>query len=391
MTNCSVTSCTLGVAAAIAFLAWTSCATPLGAQAGADRVDYLTFAQGAVPVGIGGAGATLGANMTHALRVIDGNPAGGTIVSRANAETDVEFTYVLPAPTTFDRLAVPNVLETPSPSQTFFARVEVHGSAESATAGFVRLAAADLRTHERAGLVTELAIEARLPVRWVTLRLRGGIDMARPAMFLEFSEVVGNGTQEPAPFETRFTGAWRGRGVRLDTTQNGAVVKGCYGKTPSLFILTVTADGSILGVRSSNGAPFQLYAGAAAPAGTAASCPAPPVTPGCGAIIHGIQFAFDSATLEPASEPVLGELHKGLAADTRRSITIEGHTSSEGTEAYNRGLSERRAESVRADLIRRGLEATRLRAAGVGESRPMATNDDESGRAMNRRVEVHCQ
>ncbi len=380
-----------------------------------ERIDYLTFAQGAVPVRIDGAGAGLGANFEHAVRVIDGNPQGFTIVSQAPAEAATEFVYELPALTTFDRFAVPNILETPSPTQTFTRLVEIHGSTQGATEGFELLASATLQTHRTRGLVTEVPVTARRPVRWIKLRLAGGINVMAPRMGFEFSEIVGNGTQEvPRPVD-HFNGAWRTMGLRLQLTQAGVLVSGCYDRTgalsgtvtgailratgvsrsdntPSAFILSVAADGSIRGVRSDNRGPFVYYAVAVAPAGTLAECgePRQPAL-GCGAVIHGINFDFDSAEIRPESVAILAELHKGLAADGRSRFIIEGHTSSEGTETYNLELSERRARAVVADLIRRGLEAGRITAAGAGESRPMATNNDESGRALNRRVEVRCQ
>lgn len=378
------------------------------------RTDYLTLGQGAVPLAVGGAGAAQGASLSQALLIADGNPVGRVIVSRATEATDVEFVYALPAPTTFDRFAVPNVLETPSPSQTFVRRVEVSGSASGADAGYELLASADLATHAARGQETELAVTARRPVRWVKVRLIGGIEMARPVMALEFSEIVGNGTQEAAAPAEVFGGAWRGTGVRLELKQNGPVVSGCYDSNgelagtvtgnllratgrdrasgvPSVFVLGVTETGAIRGVRSTNGAPFRLYEAPPAAAGTAAVCKdAPPPALGCGSVIHGIRFAFDSAALQPDSDPVLAELYRGLRADPSASIVIEGHTSSEGATDYNQGLSERRAAAVRADLVRRGLAAERLRAVGVGETRPIAPNDDESGRSVNRRVEIHC-
>lgn len=156
-------------------------------------------------------------------------------------------------------------------------------------------------------------------------------------------------------------------------------------------MLAVAEDGGIRGVRSTNGAPFRLYEAAAAPAGAAAVCKDPaPARLGCGSVIHGIEFAYDSAELRPAAEPVLAELFRGLQAEASAAIVIEGHTSSEGSTEYNQALSERRAAAVRADLLRRGLSADRLRAVGIGEARPIAPNDDESGRAINRRVEIHC-
>jgi outer membrane protein OmpA-like peptidoglycan-associated protein len=66
------------------------------------------------------------------------------------------------------------------------------------------------------------------------------------------------------------------------------------------------------------------------------------------------------------------------------AILIEGHTSSEGTETYNQNLSERRAQAVVAALAARGRDVARLSAAGLGDA-------DESGRSLNRRVEIHCR
>lgn len=145
-------------------------------------------------------------------------------------------------------------------------------------------------------------------------------------------------------------------------------------------------------MRSTNGGPFALYVGDTAPKDTSVQC-ARPATPslGCGSIIHGINFDFDSAAIRPDSEPVFATLFKGLSGDRSASITIEGHTSSEGTNDYNQRLSERRAQAIVADLVKRGIDAKRLKAAGLGETRPIAPNTDESGRALNRRVEVKCQ
>jgi hypothetical protein len=82
-------------------------------------------------------------------------------------------------------------------------------------------------------------------------------------------------------------------------------------KVQSAFILAVREDGTLLGVRSSNRAPFAVYTGEAAPATSAPRCPPRPATPlGCGAVIHGITFDFDSATIRPDSEPVLAKLRR---------------------------------------------------------------------------------
>lgn len=397
-----------------AALVLAAAAAPAAEQSAGERIDYLTFAQGAVPLSIDGEGAQRGANFERAVKIIDGNPAGFVLVDRGGAQTATEFVYELPAATAFDRFAIPNVLETPSPTQTFIRSVEVHGSARGAGEGWELLASGTLSTHPRRGETTELAVRAKPPVRWVKVRVQGGIDLPRGEGALEFSELIGNGTQEPAAFSERFSGVWKQGANVLTLSQDGAVVAGCYDRagdltgtvsgnvlratglnrsdsTRSAFILSVAPDGGLRGVRSSNGAPFAYYAAPAAPPGTAVSCRTPAVSLGCGSIIHGINFDFDSAVLRPDADAVLAALHEGLARDDAASITIEGHTSSEGATEYNRALSERRARAVVADLTRRGIAASRLAAVGVGEARPIARNDDESGRAMNRRVEVLCR
>ena len=309
---------------------------------------------------------------------------------------------------------MPNVVETPSPTATFSRVVEVHGSASSATEGFVLLASATLQTHRARGLVTELTLAQKRAVRWIKLRLVGGINVMRPLSSFEFSEIVGNGTQEVPALSTNFGGTWRTQANRVQLVQSGPVVSGCYDssgdlkgtvsgnvlravgldrsdKTPSAFILSVAADGSLRGVRSTNGGPFRLYTVAPAAAGTRVDCgdPAPPRL-GCGSVIHSITFAFDSADLRVDSTPVLAELFNGLRQNPSAKIVIEGHTSSEGAEDYNDKLSERRAQAVVTDLVGRGLARTRLAAAGIGERRPIATNNDESGQSLNRRVKVRC-
>jgi outer membrane protein OmpA-like peptidoglycan-associated protein len=381
-----------------------------------ERVDYLTFAAGAVPLRIEGAGAKAGANYERAVRIIDGSAQVFTLTAKPVSENaDTIVVYELPAPTTFDRFAVPNVLETPAPNQTFTRTVEIYGSSVSAIEGFELLASSVLATHKSRGLLTDIPIAATKPVRWVRLRLTGGLNVMRPDMFFEFSEIVGNGTQEPPRPVTYFTGGWRRMALRLHLKQEGVVVSGCYDrggdlkgtvtgnilratgvnrfdKTPSAFILTRKKDGGLHGVRSDNKGPFRYFTVDVAPAGTPLDCgePVPPAL-GCDSLVHGINFDLDSAVIRPESGAILASLYAGLAAEAGRKIVIEGHSSSEGSDDYNLELSERRARAVVDDLVRRGLAAARIVAAGRGETQPIASNDDESGRSLNRRVEVKCQ
>ena len=101
-----------------------------------------------------------------------------------------------------------------------------------------------------------------------------------------------------------------------------------------------------------------------------------------------ILFDFDSANLRADAERTLEELAQVLVAYAPRSARIEGHTDSIASDAYNQGLSERRAAAVAKWLAGHGIAANRLQSAGKGESQPVADNAIAAGRQQNRRVEV---
>lgn len=102
----------------------------------------------------------------------------------------------------------------------------------------------------------------------------------------------------------------------------------------------------------------------------------------------GILFPFDSDQILPAGRANLDELARSLQRYPNSSLTIVGHTDSDGTDSYNQTLSERRARSASVYLQSRGVAASRLTAVGRGESEPIASNATEEGKARNRRVEV---
>lgn len=106
------------------------------------------------------------------------------------------------------------------------------------------------------------------------------------------------------------------------------------------------------------------------------------------AIIYGIYFDFDAATIRPDSEETLDRLLKAIKARPNVKLVIEGHTDSEGSDAYNQTLSEKRAQSVVNWLVAHGIASQQLSAKGFGESRPVADNGRPDGRALNRRVEI---
>ena len=99
-------------------------------------------------------------------------------------------------------------------------------------------------------------------------------------------------------------------------------------------------------------------------------------------------FEFDSTELSSEAEAVLDEQAAALQKDPKLRLIIAGYTDSIGSEEYNQGLSERRAEAAKEYLVSQGVSAARLKALGYGETRPIATNATREGRAQNRRVEL---
>lgn len=106
-----------------------------------------------------------------------------------------------------------------------------------------------------------------------------------------------------------------------------------------------------------------------------------------GGMISGIQFKTSRSAFTAESFAIMDNAVEVLKQNPNMHITIEGHTDSMGSREPNRKLSQRRAEKVKYYLISKGISASRLTAIGYGESRPVADNRYEEGRAKNRRVE----
>jgi outer membrane protein OmpA-like peptidoglycan-associated protein len=105
--------------------------------------------------------------------------------------------------------------------------------------------------------------------------------------------------------------------------------------------------------------------------------------------LYGIYFDYDQAVVKPDSGPMLDEIARLLRENPQLSVLIVGHTDSQGKFEYNIGLSERRARAVVEVLqTKHGIPATRMRPVGAGMIAPTASNDNEEGRAQNRRVEL---
>jgi OOP family OmpA-OmpF porin len=101
-----------------------------------------------------------------------------------------------------------------------------------------------------------------------------------------------------------------------------------------------------------------------------------------------LNFASGSSTVNTVSYDLLARLKAGLEVFSQRQVAIEGHTDNAGDAKANQRLSLARAEAVRDFLIAAGMPAGRLTSVGFGEAHPIASNDYDKGRAMNRRIDI---
>lgn len=104
-------------------------------------------------------------------------------------------------------------------------------------------------------------------------------------------------------------------------------------------------------------------------------------------VTTGIKFDVNKATIKPESMGTINYVVKMMNDHPELNFCVEGHTDSDGADAANQTLSEKRAAAVRNELISQGISANRLTSKGWGESKPVAGNDTPEGKAQNRRVE----
>lgn len=102
----------------------------------------------------------------------------------------------------------------------------------------------------------------------------------------------------------------------------------------------------------------------------------------------GLLYDFDSDVVKPTARANLTDLANSLRRYPDTEVLIVGHTDSDGAETYNMNLSQRRATAAKNFLVTQGIPTDRIRTQALGESEPIAANDTEAGKALNRRVEV---
>lgn len=381
--------------------------------------DWLTVANGLVLSSFEGDEDAVSAST--ALRAVDGAP--NQIGFANDLSSPSVYTFELPAETTFDRFAVPDTRDSPG-NTTFFGSIEIVGSNTSANEDFEVLVSADFEELAADEELAEFTPASRIPVRWLRLTLSGALQVEEEhepgRTVVRFTELIGNGTQQVVPMSEAFTGVWQlkftdnpgGNGDLAELKQSGAVVSGCIGFAevegtvtgnvlrlngtdtrdgrPSVYLLSTSSDGELRGVESTNNGVFRSRFGPLAPAGTTTPCSDAALAPlACGSKVY-INFDVNSAVIRTDSEPVLDDLLLSLESIESATVTIVGHTSTEGSTEYNQELSERRAQAVLDALVARGLDAEGFSASGLGESEPLVSESDEASRAINRRVEIAC-
>ena len=144
-----------------------------------------------------------------------------------------------------------------------------------------------------------------------------------------------------------------------------------------------------------DGVPDNLDKGPGTAAGIsvdANGCPVTAAAAGSNRSFENVNFAFDKADLTDYAKAILDNAVNVINGLVQKypslKVDVSGHTDYIGTEAYNLGLSERRANAVKGYLTRKGVDANRIGTFSYGETKPIAPNETSEGRALNRRTEV---
>jgi outer membrane protein OmpA-like peptidoglycan-associated protein len=116
--------------------------------------------------------------------------------------------------------------------------------------------------------------------------------------------------------------------------------------------------------------------------------PPPPAPVKKKIVLRGVNFDFNKSNIRTDARPILDEAISTLKEYKDITLSVEGHTDSIGSDAYNQKLSVRRAQAVADYLEKGGIAASRMTVKGFGKSQPVASNDTAEGRAENRRVEL---
>ncbi len=296
-------------------------------------------------------------------------------------------------------------------------RVIVEASVASKVSGFVKVLEATLR----AGRDGQEFTVAPVPARWIRLTVvdnHGNEEWTELFSFKAFGtrpeptpigDVSGTYATDYGDFHIRQTGTllrgcYDSHGGLLDGTIEGRLMKLTWteGQAQGPAVMVFTPEGtSFIGFwwyrGSESGGPAGRWDGRKK-SPTVGRCPhwsgslEAELHEGLKAKgrvrLYGILFELDSDAIRQESHASLDEVVRVLRAEPSWKLLIEGHTDSLGSDSYNKALSLRRAQAVKAYLVSHGIAEERLRVVGLGESSPVADNGTELGPAQNRRVEL---
>ena len=385
----------------------TSTTSPPG-----EAEDLLAFARGVLLVSAEG----LEENEGVLYQLIDGNTEPVTFTTASGGA--VSMVFRLPVNTEFDWLGVAPVIDARS-GAAFEGSVLVEGSIDGPGSGFVELVEVEVGSAaDGSGAVPAGGV----PVKWlrVTLTPDGSGGQGRGRIVL--AELIGFGVEEHGvETSTAFNGIWDLRllgrpesaGERLELIQDGTLVTGCLdtleiratvngavalgiGREESsgreaAVVLVADEEGTISATVAFDNGRFETRLAHAPARETDRQCSLPESESAvCDTPLY-VNFAYDSAEIRSESEAVLDDIYRILVQVGVESVTVRGHTSTEGTDEHNLVLSEERAQAVVSELIERGFPAEGISAVGLGESEPIVfPDDDEASRSINRRVELEC-
>jgi outer membrane protein OmpA-like peptidoglycan-associated protein len=391
-----------------AFAALTIASGPAAAQ----EVNLLALGEGTIPVveapSYGG---------WTAVNMIDDAPRSGWAYPLGKVSNNA-FVFELPVPGT--------------PSRFEFDTGSIDGAGRGAKDVVVEVSAASMDAGFETVLKATLADKKDGQSFPVTKKVEGRffrltiVDNHGDKKYSELMGFRGYGTREAAPSAAQIVGTFDTNYNKFHLRQQGTAISGCYEWKDGLFAGTVEGrvakltwtepggnrQGPAVFVFAPDGKSFRgywwhetdkgkradgIWAGKLASADVG-GCPHWSGSVGGQlrkdlaaqgrARLNGVLFDTDSARLKAESLPTLDEVVRLLASEPSWSLVIEGHTDSTSTAAHNQTLSEQRAKSVLDYLTGKRIAISRLSAAGFGQSKPVADNATELGRAQNRRVEL---
>jgi OmpA-OmpF porin, OOP family len=383
----------------------------VGAQGVGEKVDLLSLQMGTLPIV---APASYSGWSVEAM--LDDSPQSGWACPDGRVANNV-FVFEMVAPAAIERFEFDTAGIDEDGAGAKDVTVEV--SARSKDAGFETVLTASLADKaDRQRFAASRAVSGR----FVRLTIRNNHGNGSYTELLGFR---GYGTKPPASQPLAdISGTYNTDYSKFHVRQQGTALVGCYeysqglldgaieGRLMKINWREADGHGPAVMVFSTDGVHFRGYYWSAGsekrePAGRWDGTRVAAAVGGCphwaGSLggevkkklaragrvaVYGILFDLDSAVIRPESKPVLDEVLGVLKSEAAWALTIEGHTDSSGSDAHNQTLSLQRAESVKAYMVANGIAAARLRASGLGESRPVADNATELGRAQNRRVEL---